>query len=79
MVERLCGSARDAGRNPADIGIEPRLNLDRTPADTWADYLAGWRDLGATHLCVNTMGLGHSTADDHVASLGAVLEAIRAT
>jgi len=77
MVERLRGSARDAGRNPADIGIEPRLNLDRTPADTWADYLAGWRDLGATHLCVNTMGLGHSTADDHVASLGAALEAIR--
>jgi probable F420-dependent oxidoreductase len=74
MLERLRGYAHQAGRGPADIGIEPRLNLDRTPADGWADYIAGWRELGATHLCVNTMGLGHAAVDDHIASLRAVRE-----
>jgi|SRR6266550_4134050 len=76
MLERLRRYAMEAGRDPADIGIEPRLNLDRTAPHGWADYVAQWRELGATHLCVNTMGVGHATADDHIAALRAVYDAI---
>jgi probable F420-dependent oxidoreductase len=69
MLDRLRGYAREAGRDPADVGIEPRLNLDRTPAETIADWVDGWRDLGATHLAVNTMGLGLETVEDHLGAL----------
>ena len=72
-VERLRGYARRAGRQPGDIGIEARLNLAAVrPADR-AGYAGQWRDLGATHLTVNTMGAGHTTVSGH---LGALRDAI---
>jgi probable F420-dependent oxidoreductase len=76
MLDRLRGYAREAGRDPADIGIEPRLNLATTPPDGWAEYVTAWRDLGATHVGVNTMGLGHASADDHIASLRAAFNIV---
>ena len=48
MVDRVRGYARDAGRDPDEIGVDGRLTLQGTP-DDWARELAGWRDLGATH------------------------------
>jgi probable F420-dependent oxidoreductase len=76
MLDRLHGYAAEAGRDPAEIGIEARMSMDRVAPDGWADYAATWRELGATHLCVNTMGVGLPSADEHIASLRAVLDAI---
>ena len=72
-VERLRGYARDAGRDPATIGLEPRLNLTAVPPGERVDYVAGWQRLGATYLTIATMGAGLATADDH---LGVLEEAI---
>jgi probable F420-dependent oxidoreductase len=69
MLERIRRSAREAGRAPTEIGVEPRLTLARVPEGDRVDFVTGWRALGATHLCVNTMGLGLATADQHVAVL----------
>jgi probable F420-dependent oxidoreductase len=69
MLDRVRAYARDAGRDPAEIGFEPRLSLAQVPDRERADFAAGWRELGATHLCVSTMGLGLESADDHVAAL----------
>jgi probable F420-dependent oxidoreductase len=69
MVDRVRGYAREAGRAPEDIGFEPRLTLAQVPENDRADFAARWRDLGATHMCVNTMGLGLATGDDHLAAL----------
>jgi probable F420-dependent oxidoreductase len=77
MVERVREYARDAGRMPDEIGLEPRLTLAGVPEGERADFVAGWRDLGATHLCVNTMGLGLRTVDDHIAALRDVLPGVR--
>jgi len=35
-----------------------------------------WRDAGATHLSINTMGAGLDTVDDHLAALAEVAEAL---
>jgi probable F420-dependent oxidoreductase len=77
-VARIREHAAAAGRTPSDVGIEPRLTLAQTPRDGWAAHVTGWRDLGATHLCVNTMGHGCTTADDHVAALAEVMDDLRA-
>jgi probable F420-dependent oxidoreductase len=69
MLERVRRYAREAGRDAAQIGFEPRLSLAQVPEREWTEFAAGWRDLGATHLCVNTMGLGLVSPDDHVAAL----------
>jgi probable F420-dependent oxidoreductase len=76
MLDRVREYAREAGRDPQDIGFEPRLSLSQVSEDGWADFAADWRELGATHICVNTMGLGFTTANDHVAALSDVLRVL---
>lgn len=72
-VERVRAYAVEAGRDPADVGFEPRLTLSAVPEKDWPEFADGWRKLGATHLCVNTMGLGLSGPSDHAAVLRDVL------
>ncbi|HEU4946799.1 MAG TPA: LLM class F420-dependent oxidoreductase [Kribbella sp.] len=73
QVERLRAYAAEAGRNPGEVGIEARLTLGAVPEKDWADFAAGWRALGATHLGVNTMGMGLSGPSEHAAVLRDVL------
>src|SRR6185295_10124968 len=56
IVDRLHGLIREAGRDPADFGIEGRMTLAQVPPDRRADELAAWRAMrGITHLCVHTV------------------------
>ncbi|MBC8163803.1 MAG: LLM class F420-dependent oxidoreductase, partial [Roseiflexaceae bacterium] len=75
-IARMHGYAREAGRNPATIGLEPQLSLARLPEDEWASFARGWQALGATHLCVNTMGAGYSSLDAHIDVLRRVKAAL---
>jgi probable F420-dependent oxidoreductase len=77
-VERIHEFARTAGRRPAEIGLEPRLSLNQVDPADWASYASGWAGLGATHLCVNTMGLGLSGAEQHIAALRRAIEVLPA-
>ena len=58
-------AARDAGRDPAAIGMEGRV----TVGDQLADHAGRWRAAGASHLSVNTMGTGLVGVDAHVQAL----------
>lgn len=64
-------AARDAGRDPAQIGMEGRVtwqhDVDRALAG-----IDGWAAAGATHVSVNTMGAGLRTVSDHLAVLESV-------
>jgi len=64
-------AARDAGRDPATIGMEGRLDW-RGDGDAVADQLTQWEKSGATHVSVNTMGAGLKTVDDHLTALARV-------
>ena len=68
-VQRLRGYATEAGRNPDAIGLEPQLNVGRGDPDGWRAFVEGWRGLGATHLCLSTMGNGFATPGEHLAAL----------
>jgi probable F420-dependent oxidoreductase len=69
QLARIQGYARDAGRTPDSIGVEARLNMGRVPESSWLAYVEGWRALGATHLCLNTMGMGLDSPRAHVDAL----------
>jgi probable F420-dependent oxidoreductase len=62
MIERLRGYARDAGRDPALLGIEGRVNLgprrDPNSGQRWLEQFAAWQELGASHISLNTMKAG---------------------
>jgi probable F420-dependent oxidoreductase len=74
QIERLHGYAAAAGRNPAQIGLEPQLSVGRMPETAWEGHVRGWQELDATHLCVNTMGAGCTSLTDHIALLRTVKE-----
>jgi probable F420-dependent oxidoreductase len=76
QIERLHGYARAAGRDPADIGLEPQLSVGKLPEHEWEGFVGGWQELGATHLCINTMGAGCSSLNEHMALLQKVKETL---
>lgn len=66
IVERIHRYVREAGRNPDDFGMEARVSLMEKSPDVWKQEFEGWRNLGATHLSVNTMRMGLKSPADHI-------------
>ncbi len=66
IVETIRQYVSEAGRDPDEFGMEARVSLmDKSP-DVWKAEFEGWRDLGATHLSVNTMRMGLKSPSDHI-------------
>ncbi len=75
-VERLRGYLREAGRDPATFGIEPRINAGDGDARRWMDETKRWQELGATHICINTMGAGFTSLQQHLEAICRYKEAL---
>ena len=69
-LDILRSAAQTAGRDPAAIGIEPRVNFGQISDTEAAAQASDWRDLGATHLSVGFMKAGFATPQEHIAALG---------
>lgn len=76
LLEKLAGYLAENGRSFADIGIEPRLHYGDGNLDRLGQSAAGWREVGATHLSLNTMDAGCTTPDEHLAALRRFAEII---
>ncbi len=72
-IERFRSFLRDAGRDPATFPIEGRITASRVRGgmEAWVDAAEHFRDLGCTHLELNTMGLGYLKPDEHIEALRA--------
>ncbi|MFO0757851.1 MAG: hypothetical protein U0359_15250, partial [Byssovorax sp.] len=76
LLDRFHTLCREHGRDPASVGIEGRLNATAAGASSWADDVAAWRSLGASHLCVGTMNDGLSGVDQHLRRLEEIKKAV---
>ncbi|MDQ2885015.1 MAG: LLM class F420-dependent oxidoreductase [Chloroflexota bacterium] len=74
-VERLRGYLGEAGRDPAAFGIEARVNYSDGPEE-WKRQVDEWRELGATHISVNTMNAGLASPTEHINALQHFKEAV---
>jgi probable F420-dependent oxidoreductase len=72
-VEASWGRIRDfaaaAGRDPAGLGLHGGVRYGDGDLDRIRQEYETWRRLGASYVCVNTMGAGLASPDDHVAAL----------
>ncbi len=68
-LEKLTRYIEEAGRAPAEVGLEPRLSWSSGGLDEQLQLLAGWQELGATHITLNTMGCGFDTPGAHLQAL----------
>jgi probable F420-dependent oxidoreductase len=69
-------AARDAGRDPAALGMEGRVSWTDAGVDKLVDHIGRWRAAGASHVSVNTMNAGLGAVDGHLAALTAAAEAL---
>ncbi len=79
-LERLWEFARRRDRDPADVGLHPRVRAgDRgvDPEGDWLDAVAAWHDHDPRpdYLAVDPMG-GDPAPDDHLDRLATVADAL---
>jgi hypothetical protein len=62
-------AASKAGRDPSSLGMEGRVTWRRDDPGKSVGHVASWRDAGATHVSINTMGAGLADVDAHIDAL----------
>jgi probable F420-dependent oxidoreductase len=65
-LERFRGYVREAGRDPARVGVEGRVAATGSP-DDWARRAETFRDMGMTHLELRTAGSKLADLEAHIA------------
>jgi probable F420-dependent oxidoreductase len=75
-LEIIADSARGAGRDPGAIAFEGRVEWATRDLDKIADHAGRWREAGASHLSINTMGAGCDGVDDHITALRRAAEVL---
>jgi probable F420-dependent oxidoreductase len=71
----IATAATDAGREPATIGMEGRVNW-QPDHDRFVRQVERWRSAEATHIGINTMEAGLASVDDHIAALASAAQLI---
>jgi probable F420-dependent oxidoreductase len=65
-LERVRGYVAEAGRDPAQFGVNGTVRMaDRTP-DAWRKSLEDWKAVGATHVTLNTIMPGEVAPEEHI-------------
>lgn len=74
-------AARDAGRDPASVGMQGRVKWGKGGAehslDRMVELIHAWRQSGATHVAINTMYANLASVDDHLVVLTSVADALQ--
>jgi probable F420-dependent oxidoreductase len=74
-MERFRGWVEEAGRDPAAIGVEQRLDISSGTPDDWRREAEEWEGLGATHLSV-TAREDAQGPDEHIALITRAAETL---
>jgi probable F420-dependent oxidoreductase len=69
--------AESAGRDPSTLGMEGRVSWGPDGVDKLVIHIAKWREVGASHISINTMGAGFKSVDEHLDALASAIAAAR--
>lgn len=68
-IDRIQQYLEEFDRNKSSFGLEAKLHYGDGKQSSWAIKIDEWEAAGATHLSINTMGSGFTTADDHISAI----------
>lgn len=74
-LAKIHAAAREAGRDPASIGLESRVNFKREDLAPEIEAARGWQDAGWSHITLNTMGAGLDSPRAHIDAIRTFKEA----
>jgi len=69
-------SAHESGRDPGTLGMEGRVSWKPGQTQQLVTQVNQWREVGATHVSVNTMGAGLGSVEAHLMTLHEVAEGL---
>ncbi len=75
-LQKLRAYISEEGRDPATVGIEARISLGDGDLDELRRLTDAWRELGATHLSLNTMNAGLASPREHIEAIQRYKKAI---
>lgn len=58
-----------AGKQRSEFGLEARIRYSEMSNPGWESLMAGWQNVGATHISFNTMQSGLDSPNKHLAAL----------
>jgi probable F420-dependent oxidoreductase len=65
-LEIIAVAAREVGRDPATIAFEGRVNYTTDDHELMVSHAERWREAGASHISLNTMGAGLVGVEAHI-------------
>jgi len=74
LLEYLEKALAQAGRARRDFGIDPWISIQGLQKDEWRQRVEAWRQLGATHVAVDTMRAGFTSPQAHMDAIRAFRE-----
>ena len=77
IIAEVRESAKEAGRDPAAVGIEGRIAYGSGSPEHWLRDLAAWHALGASHVSFNTMKANLNGAGAHIDAIERFHQATR--
>jgi probable F420-dependent oxidoreductase len=75
-ITTIRDAAREAGREPSEIGIEGRVAVGDGDQDRIVKELEEWQSIGASHVSFNTMGAGLGDVGAHIRALQSAIDSI---
>jgi probable F420-dependent oxidoreductase len=76
-LDAIATAAVEAGRDPASIGMNGRIRPGARATNDLVRNAQQWRDAGATHVSVDTMGSELAGLEAHLGALAKAAEALR--
>jgi probable F420-dependent oxidoreductase len=76
IVAQVQRYAEEAGRDPADLPLEGRVQIGGRPPEDWVRQVKAWQSLGATHFIAEARQGGLTFPDGHLAAMRRFKEAI---
>ena len=78
-MDRLEQYILKAGRTRAEVGVDAGLSYRDGYPDQWEGEIEKWRQAGATHLSLDTMGGGLHSPSEHIKALRNFAEKVNLT
>lgn len=76
-LDSLRAHLAQAGRAGGEFGIEARLEYGAGDPEVWGRSAEAWRAAGATHISLNTMRGGLTTAEQHLQAIRRFAETVK--
>ncbi len=76
LQEKVHGYMAEYGREPSELGLDGRLKTAGASPKDWAEEVAAWRQMGASHLSIENRRAGLKTTGDHIEMMGRFKDAV---